>query len=180
MYTESQLLSLLRNQPERGLTEIMAVYTSYVYTIVHGRLSENFPKQDIEECVGDVFYELYRTRASIDLDKGTLKAYIAVVAKRLAIRVFRRGRKHTGVLSINEVESDYYCDDGVSDRETRTLLLNEVELLGEPDSQIMLRKFYYGQSTKMIAAALGLKPNTVDKRVSRALAKLKQELGGVL
>jgi RNA polymerase sigma-70 factor, ECF subfamily len=52
--------------------------------------------------------------------------------------------------------------------------------MGEPDHEIFIRKFYLGQSSKEIAKATGIKENTIDKKVSRGLVRLRETLGGIL
>ena len=181
MPSDKELLSLLLQTPEQGLEIIMDRYMAFVYTIVYGKLSDICKKQDIEECVSDVFFEIYRTRSLIDLEKGSLKAYLAVVAKRRAIDVFRKHKGSAEEISLDEFDHDWFASkDSVTDNETSDILVDEIKALGEPDSQILIRKYYFGQSAKAIARALGLKENTVNKRASRALAKLKEALGGAL
>ena len=185
MPKEKEMLLSLIQQPEKGLEKIMDQYMAFVYTIVHGKLSGICTKQDMEECVSDIFYEIYKTRSLIDLEKGSFKSYLAVLAKRRAIDTFRKKHTHAGDIAINEFEqeriaSDVSVEKAVIAGETADLLIQEIRALGEPESQIMIRKYYFGQSTKMIAKALGIKENTVDKKISRALQKLKQALGGAL
>lgn len=181
MPNEKELLSLFLQMPEQGLEIIMDRYMAFVYAIVHGKLSGVCKKQDIEECVSDIFFEMYRTRGLIDLEKGSLKAYLAILAKRRAIDVFRRLHGNVDDISLDEFDHDWFASkDSVTDNETSDILVDEIRALGEPDSQILIRKYYFGQSAKVIAGALELKENTVNKRASRALAKLKQALGGAL
>jgi RNA polymerase sigma-70 factor (ECF subfamily) len=184
---EKSLHSRLIREPEQGLSDIMDVFTAFVWTIAHGRLAGSCSNHDIEECVSDVFYEVYRTRSTIDLEKGSLKAFIAVIAKRKSVDTYRRVNRHGTNISLSadgsEIELFMTPDNAVQnavDNETKATLIREIKSLGEPDTQIMIRKYYHGQSTKTIAKALGLKPNTVDKKVSRALAKLKENLGGAI
>ena len=174
MQDEKEILSLLIETPEKGLEIIMDQYMAFVYTIVYGKLSGLCKKQDIEECASDVFFEVYRTRGMIDLEKGSLKAYLAVLAKRRAIDSFRKLRNNAKDISLDAFDHDWIaCEDYVTDNETGDILVREIKALGEPDSQIITRRYYYGQSAKAIARALGLKENTVNKRASRALAKLE-------
>ena len=183
MALEREMCSLLLWQPEKGLEQIMNRYTAFVYTIVHGKLSGICKSQDIEECVSDIFYELYRTRNTIDFEKGSLKAYLAVLSKRKAIDVYRKKRGRSETVSIDEFDHDWIASGAdvegtVIVGETNDILINEINALGEPDSQIMIRKYYFGQSTKIIASALGIKANTIDQKASRALVKLRHALGG--
>jgi len=97
-----------------------------------------------------------------------------------------------GVQDLQEHKKSFYIGSIIPDlkpsfltkrhtiEDTFETLINEIKALGEPDSEIIIRKYYFGQSTRLIARALKLKENTVDKKVSRGLQKLRQSLGGVL
>ena len=60
--------------------------------------------------------------------------------------------------------------------ERNRTLLRLVEELGEPDSTIILMRFYYKRSSAEIAKKLGLKSSTVRKRIERALKKLRNKM----
>ena len=70
-------------------------------------------------------------------------------------------------------------EQSVIQKEEQEYLLKAMDSLCEPDREIFIRKYYMGQKTKEIAAALNLLDNTVDKKVSRGLKKLRILLGGV-
>lgn len=89
------LLKLLHTKPEKGLEKLIDTYAGLVYTIIYSKLNPILSKEDIEECSSAVFYEIFNNRDSIDLNKGSLKAFIAVVAKRKAIDMLRRNIKIT-------------------------------------------------------------------------------------
>ena len=55
-------------------------------------------------------------------------------------------------------------------------LLEAIEALGEPDREILVRRYYLGQSAKEIGKAIKMRANTVDKRVERSLEKLRRQL----
>ena len=56
----------------------------------------------------------------------------------------------------------------------RQQLIEAVTALGRPDSEIFMRKYFYGQKSREIAEELGMKTNTVDKIVSRGLVRLRK------
>lgn len=187
MSSDNELLLLLRNNPEKGLEEIMDIYAGFVYTIAYGKLSSVGTKEDIEECVSDIFYTFYRHINAIDLEKGSIKAYLGVISKRKAIDGFRKISKAANKsVSIDELKYDSIPTDysevetNVISSETKEILINGIQALGEPDCQIFILKYFYGLSTKMIAQKLKIKENTVDKKVSRGIGKLRTLLGGVL
>lgn len=180
MIADRELLALLDRHPEKGLRKLMDAYSGLVYAIVNSKLAGVCAREDVEECASDVIFEVYRSRASIDLNKGSLKAYLAVVAKRRAIDRFRRHKPGDGQAASLESLTGEPAASGEAANERRDALLSEINAMGEPDREIFIRKYYLGQSTRTIAEALRLKDNTVDKRVSRGLLKLRESLGGGL
>lgn len=178
---DESLLNELRSDPENGLLSLMNTYMGLVYTIVKNKLGLVCSKEDIEECVSTVFYEFYKQRDTIDLSKGSVKSFLAVIAKRRAIDLYRSySNECFKPDSINENSCEDVRAQSAVDTETKHVLIQGIKDLGKPDSEIFIRKYYLGQSTKMIAKVLGIKANTIDKKISRGLVKLKEALGGVL
>ena len=86
---ERSLLTLLQKRPNEGMKELMRQYMGYCYYIVRNKLSE-FPQEDIEECVSDVFVDAYRYREKIDLEKGGFRVFLATLARRRAADCYRK------------------------------------------------------------------------------------------
>jgi len=179
-----ELLELLHNKPERGLKMMMDNYMALIYTIIFNKLSGMYSKEDIEECVSDVFFEVFHHKSRIDLQKGSIKALLAVVAKRKAIDMYRKN-KNNNHLPIDDVSQGLYtAEDEVAYtlllKESNSELITAIKSLGEPDSEIILRRYYLQQSSKDISKNIGLKVNTIDKKVCRGIQKLKKLLGGII
>ena len=64
----------------------------------------------------------------------------------------------------------------VEDKEIHRALLNCIDLLGEPDSTIIIQKYFFMRSAKEISKYVSLTPEAVRARLSRALKKLRKEL----
>lgn len=178
---DENLLKDLKADAEKGLIRLMDTYMGLVYTIVKNKLSSIYFKEDIEECVSTVFYEFYRQCENIDLNKGSIKSYLAVIAKRRAVDLYReKSRPLKNSEYIDKDTADIGDEGKIADVETKHILIEAIKDLGSPDSEIFIRKYYLGQSTKVIAQAFGIKVNTIDKKISRGLARLRETLGGVL
>jgi len=182
--SDIELLELLRNKPEQGLKVMMDNYMALIYTIIFNKLSRMYSKEDIEECVSDVFFEVFHYRSRIDLQKGSIKAFLAVVAKRKAIDMYRKNKNHHHVPIDDVSQGLYTAEDDVEHaillKESNSELIDAINSLGEPDSEIILRRYYLRQSSKDISKNIGLKVNTIDKKVSRCIQKLKKLLGGII
>ena len=184
MISDIELLKLLNNKPEVGLNMMMDNYMALIYTIIFNKLSGIYSKEDIEECVSDVFFEVFRYKNRIDLEKGTIKAFLAIIAKRKAIDMYRRNKNNNHIPIDNLSQDLYSIDDEIVDsilrKESNLLIIDAIKSLGEPDSEIIIRKYYLYQSSKDISKDIGLKVNTIDKKVSRCIQKLKKVLGGII
>ena len=107
-----------------------------------------------------------------------MKGFLALSAKRRAIDRCRQAIRKEISLSLDDerVSEPNSSEDllrGLELEELRTALVQAISALDYPDSDILIRKYYYGQRSRKIAKALGMKENTVDQRTHRSLAKLR-------
>lgn len=181
---EQDVLQTLCDDPAKGIRAMTEQYGGLVYAVTWRRLQGKFSKEDIEECVSDIFYELYRCREKIDLEKGSIKTFLLTIAERQAIRYYERKVEHLDKVSLQEqYERGEELPDTIDvehqtiQKEESERLLEAIKGLGEPTSHIIIQKYYYGLTAKEIGEELGLTKNAVEKRIKRGLAKLKQALG---
>lgn len=125
---ERSLLTLLQKRPNEGMKELMRQYMGYCYYIVRNKLSE-FPQEDIEECVSDVFVDAYRYREKIDLEKGGFRVFLATLARRRAADCYRKKAEN---LPLHEEIQESPKEVSFEDRE---VLLQAIRSLGEPDEK---------------------------------------------
>ena len=179
---DQSLLHLLKTAPEQGIEQFMKQYSGLIYSIVAGRTANTASTEDIEECVSDIIFEIYQKADNIDLGKGTLTAWASVVARKRAINLYRKK-----ILEINRAASAESLDLQISssvpeqevlDEDERQQLLKAIKSLGEPDSTIIFRKYFFGQRSREIAVDLGMTSTAIDTRLSRAMNKLRNIWGG--
>lgn len=170
---EKELLKIMRQNPEHGIGLVMKQYAALCYYIVKQKLLD-FPLEEVEECVSDVFLAFYHQYKAIDLERGSIKGFLSVLSRRKAIDRWRRlvGKE---TLLLQEAIT---ISDSLEQQEERKILLDAVLALGDPDAKIVILKYYFGYPTKKIAEIFGLKENTVDQKVRRSLAKVKTILEG--
>ena len=181
--TNSQLKTLLRRSPLEAHRALLAEYGSYVYAIVYNKLRSCGTAEDIEECVSAVFADLF-----LAIDKGEItnvKAFLGTIAKRTAIDRFRSlaGRaKRTAVMDEDDMlglASDFNVEQMSDNNELRRILLDQIEALGEPDSTILIEKFYYNKTSSEIAERVSMTASSVRSRCTRAMQRLRTSLSAV-
>lgn len=77
---DSIIIELLKKDPQQGLERLIDSYTGYAYTIVYNKLQGLCTAADIEECVSDVFLNIYKIRHDLDSQNTSLKALVSVIA----------------------------------------------------------------------------------------------------
>ena len=162
-------------------TNHRAVFEQYyklVYTIVAGHLRSVARHEDIEECVSDVFAEVF---CLLDGQfEGEIKTCIRMVANRRAIDRFRHFAPQSGrQVSLEESGDIPDTASAAEDAERHALqrlLFDCVKALGEPDTTILLQKYWFGASSAQIAKGVGLTPSAVRKRANKALGRLRAML----
>lgn len=171
---DDEILALLRENPEKGLRALTKQYGGLVYAVVRRNLP-GISDADIEACAADVFAEFYLDLDKFDPSKGSVRAWLCTIARHNAVDAARK-TKETLPLDEEILSEESSVESETEDAELRRAVLEEVKSLPEPDREILLRKFYLGESSKEIAARLKMSVSNVDTRTSRAVEKLRRRL----
>lgn len=180
--TGNEYCALHRESPDKAYNALFESYCDYVYAIVYNKLRSVASREDIEECVSDIFADVffgYDMNSEFD---GDMKGYIGTVAKRKAINAYHSNTAKAKHISgetdeyLAGISSGMNVEDDHDKEETRSILINKINELGEPDSTIILQKYYYDRSSNEIAKLMSMKASAVRMRAARALEKLKKSL----
>ncbi len=186
--TDEVLLSEIEKNPSRGFDLLLTEYSAFVFRVCRAVLGSVGTKEDAQECASDVFVAFYRNLESIDLNKGSIKGYLAFGAKNAAIDRYRRLTREKGFTVSLENAGDIFGSvtafESSEKKERSRLVAEAIRSLGEPDRTIILRKYFFGETAKQIGERVSLSAEAVQKRSQRALEKLRAVLeknkGGVL
>ena len=180
--TGNEYNALCRKSPDKAYKVLFDEYCNYVYAIVYNKLHSCASREDIEECVSDIFADIYFKYDTQSEYQGDLKGYIGTVAKRRAINKFHNLSSRTDdtlsledeILSNLKIETDIESE--TEHTELCNLIIDKIIELGEPDSTIIIQKYYYNRSSSEIAKVLIMKASAVRMRCKRAMKKLKKTL----
>ena len=177
--TENELRLLMSESVQKCHRAIFDNYCNYVYAIVMNVLRNSGSREDIEDCVSDVFLKIYK-RLDKDTDfSGDIKSFIAAISRNTAIDAYRRlNLKNIRSISIDdddtkEFSSDERIVENAEKQEQSRIILKKIKELGEPDSTIIIQQYYYNRTAKEISQSISMTASAVQKRSSRAKQKLK-------
>ena len=115
-------------------------------------------------------------RSAARIEPGGARAYLGGIARNRARDALRAHRLELpledDVLSLPSPGPD----EAAAERELIERTRAAVDAMPEPDREIFLRHYYYGQGVAETAAALNMNVNTVKTRLRRGRERLRAEL----
>ncbi len=172
MADETGLLAQLKSKKRNSIDEAIEVYTPYLSTVLYNMAGNRLPREDIEEIVSDVFVMLWKNAEHIDLEKGTVKSYIAAAARNFALKRLSKNKDHTNLDDLEIPDSETTPEENYAN----SAVWDAVMSLGEPDNEIFVRYYKYGEKLKNISKATGINISTIKTKLSRGKRKLKKIL----
>ena len=172
-----KIIELFRKRDESAIAELKQKYDKLCVYVAGNILSV---REDVEECVIDTFTSVINKLDGSAV--GSVKPFVGTVAKHKAISMRRALMSKSGKCvsidseEIGELRSEERVDRNAENSDMTRQLLQKVKELGEPDSAIIIQKFFYGQNANEIGRMLDIKPATVRMRCTRAIKKLRSLL----
>ena len=170
------IIQLLKSAPNDGLHTILSEYGGIIKAVITRILgSEN--RNEIEECISDTLLQFWRSVNLFDENKASsLKAYLCKIARNTAINRKRKLAKNLDIFLKYELASDFDIDDSVINCMNESAVTAAINSLPEPDRTIFIRRYYCCEAVKTIAKELGLDIKTVENKLHRRKAKLRNTL----
>ena len=174
---DTQIIDGVKCGSETAINYAINKYSKLMWHIAATVLKNVASAEDVEECVADVFIYLWQNPDKLDKQRGDLKPWLSMIAKSKAIDKYRQLSRANEV-SLNEevfIENIGVIDDILS-VELRRELIAAINALGEPDCEIVLRRYYYQQKPRDIGFALDMPVKQIENRLYRAKLRLRNML----
>lgn len=174
---DKRVITAIKNRNEAAINEVITKYSKLLWSVAGAVLNHIGSTQDVEECVADTFIYLWEHPEKYNFQRGKLKTWLSIVARTQAVNRCREIAKRNIVpLEENDFADQRGVADTLLETETRGALITEINALGEPDREILIRRYYYGQKPKEIALALDISVKQVDNRLYQTKLKLRKAL----
>ena len=157
-------------------------YNPLIRKIVTRILNNSGQSQDTDDCVNEVFLSIMEKLQQYNETRGSLAAFVAVIARSTAINYCRDSKRQKTEL-IGDGEMDFM--------DAPLGFENEIEFdmavegifakLNESENVLFTMKYILYYPTEEIAKAFKLSRNAADVRVNRLKSKVKKilEKGGI-
>lgn len=183
--SDEELIQKIINGDQSALLYMMDTYSKLLWVVVSGVIGGIGTNEDIEECISDVYIQVWKNPYSFDIKKGSLKTFLAIIAKSKAIDKYRKLSKLNSVEldeAINSVDDDLL--DYIISCELHQELYEAIETLKEPNKEIVIRRYFFEEKVSRIAENISLPLKEVENRLYQSKLRIRRELekkgGGVL
>jgi len=168
--TQGDLLARCRAGDQRAWAELVERYSRYVHAIA--RRGFRLQPADAEDVFQEVFARTYQRLDAIRGDEA-LSPWFAQLTRRLCIDKLRASRRE----ALSDLPPEAEIDRTMEQLEEAMALDQAMAELPETCYEVLDRFFRRDQSYIVIGDALGLPSGTIASRISRCLARLRDEYG---
>jgi RNA polymerase sigma-70 factor, ECF subfamily len=167
---ERSIVSDIRSGGEDAMALLYDRYSSIVYSVALRVLGDTAAAEDVLQ---EVFLQLWRNPGAFDANRGSLAAWLAVIARNRAIDALRK-RRPTSDLDDVVVAADL----DLASEAARKIAIEKIRavLAGMPAAQrrAIELAFFEGLTHTEVAAKLGEPLGTVKTRIRSALQALRK------
>lgn len=173
------LFSLLKDNTQNdplSLQEYEQIFREYhkpIRNFIYYRCSD---KDVADDLVQDVFVKLWENRAKIE--RKTVKAYLYTIAQNLTINHLKRKQLHFQLIRRPTENREYDTPEKLAEMGEYQDKLNKVlGMLSEGGREVFLMNRLEDLTYSEIAERLSLSVKAVEKRMTKVLKTLRDQLG---
>jgi len=170
--SDAELVSRLRSGDQNAMGALYDRYSSIVYAVALRVLADTGTAEDVLQ---EVFMQIWRNPSRFDANRGSLAAWLAVIARNRAIDALRKRRYESDIEDVVvSVEPDLASE---ADRSRVAKNIRDVLNGMHPaQRQALEMAFFEGLTHTEIAAKIGEPLGTIKTRIRAGLLALRKAL----
>lgn len=170
---EKNIMDAIKSGDEQEMQKIICRYSRLLWSIVGAVLSQVGTTEDMEECVADVFIDLWEHPQEYDESRGNLKAGCLSLPETKPLTAIAKKQRYRPFLWRKRFWRKKGCGAGNGKKRGASAAL---EGLTGDEREILLRRYVYQQKPKEMAVALALSVKQIENRLYRIKAKMRKRM----
>jgi RNA polymerase sigma-70 factor, ECF subfamily len=170
---DSTLIAGIRSGNDDSMAMLYDRYSGIVYSVALRVLNETTAAEDVLQ---EVFLQLWRNSGAFDSSRGSLGAWLAVIARNRAIDVMRKRRPESDV---EDIVLAIACnlDSEASRKQSLGKIRAAMSALAPDQRSALERAFFQGLTHSEIAKKTGEPLGTIKTRIRSGLLALRKAVG---
>ncbi len=176
---EKKIIKMLRKKDPKGLDYTIDIYSKRVYFLVD-KIIGLYGKEEVEECVSDVFLSIWNDIEDYDESRGKFSTFIFMKTKYKALDYKRNlDNKDINMVSIEDSYSDKITtEEIILDKEISQEIINIINRFKEPDKTYFFLRYFMQYRIDEIAQKYETTRSSVENRLYRCRLKIKEVFEG--
>jgi RNA polymerase sigma factor (sigma-70 family) len=158
---------------EQTLAEVYDTYAPLVYGVALNLTRDRGAAEDIAQ---EVFVDLWRRPERFDPQRGSLRGWLCLIARRRGIDWIRRRRTQQELIRIAMDSASRGFEDDVLVSTARKQVRKAIADLPMPHRQAIFLAYYHGLTYREVAMALSIPEGTAKWRLRSALRRIGEQL----
>jgi len=177
---DEELMVLVQEGDSEALEVLYDRHGGPAYSLAHRIMGE---RQAAEDVTQEAFLSVWRTSASYDAVRGSVRSWLLQIVRNRAIDALRRSSVRGGRLDYDDdglleaQESPEQTEAEVSRRERAAHVRGALKDLPRDQARVLGLAYYAGFTHSEIAELLGMPLGTVKGRMRLGLQKVRANLG---
>jgi RNA polymerase sigma-70 factor (ECF subfamily) len=178
-YLQSELVKGIQKKDLFAYEYMINKYSKIIYCLACNILHQSLSKEDIEECVADVFLDAWLKIKEFNEEKGDFRKWLLILTKYKALTYRREKQKQTtNVVSIDEFEikDNYELEEEVILRHEQEKVIETINSFNKIDKEIFFRRYFFNERISDLAHFFKLSRSAIDNRLLRGRKIIKEVL----
>ncbi len=176
-----ELMNRVQNGDAKALRQIYGSYKSILFGLIVSMLKD---REEAEDCLQEVFTQLWEKADRFDASKGNLYSFIVTMARNKAIdrirsRAYKDSKQEDHTISDFSLtpESDFNNpEEDLELSERANLVRSALKKLNSKEREVLKVAYYGGMSQTEISEKMEIPLGTVKYRMRQGMIKLKDFL----
>lgn len=172
--SDAALIERIVRRDQSALVELYDRYAAMLSSVLNRILRDT---QAAEEILQDIFYQLWWTASKFDPSRGSLGAWLVVIARNRAISRLRKHNPAGGEeIGENTVVAPVNLENAIAQQELLGRVKSALEGLPPEQRAVLELAYFQGMTHSEIARHTGDPLGTVKTRLRTAVETLKRTL----
>jgi len=176
-----ELMNRVQNGDAKALRQIYGSYKRILFGLIVSMLKD---REEAEDCLQEVFTQLWEKADRFDASKGNLYSFIVTMARNKAIdrirsRAYKDSKQEDHTISDFSLtpESDFNNpEEDLELSERANLVRSALKKLNSKEREVLKVAYYGGMSQTEISEKMEIPLGTVKYRMRQGMIKLKDFL----
>lgn len=176
-FSQTELVQRIKSKESAAYEYMIQKYARTIYCLAYNILSKSHSKEDIEECVADVFLDAWIKIADFDEEKANFRTWLLILTKYKAL-TYKRRKRPNNVVDIEdfELKDQVNIEKQVLLRQDQEQVMQIINSFPKTDREIFVRRFFLGEKINDLAEFFNLSRAAIDNRLLRGRKIIKEGL----